>query len=145
MFGTHPIGVKMDSVVLASAFKNAFDTHVVSFHLSVDNTHQSQMINGYFVSSYTWTPVYTLQVSVVMQSLPVNKSLMGYFEIVDPETRLVEIKTTTHVEPNTGGVHHAVDLTYKMLSYDKFICALNNLVYNRFSEEFHKQLEDKLD
>jgi hypothetical protein len=145
MLSIVPKGLNVDTVEFAHDFDAAFEAKVVSFNISVDARQPMYTLGHYQPISYNGPSLYTVSISCYVSNLPITKTLMDHFSVLDPETHLMEVKTTSRVDPTMGGVSHMVDLTYRTLNYDKFVFAIKNIAYNRFSEQFHKQLEDKLD
>lgn len=145
MLSKTPRGLDMNTVEFSQDFDSAFNAKVVSFNISVDANQSIHALGHFQAISYNGPSLYTVSISCYVQNLPINKSLMDHFDVHEPETRLCEVKTTTRADPTVGSITHVVELTYRCLNFDRFNHAIKNVAYNRFSEEFHRQLEEKLD
>ena len=135
----------MDSIEFASDFDAAFGVKVISFNVNIEANQSIHSLGNYQAVSYNSPALYTVSLRCYMSAFTISKSPMDHFDVLDPETRLVEVKTTSRADPPMGGVTHIVDLTYQTLNYDRFYHAVKNVTYNRFSEKLHEQLEDILD
>jgi hypothetical protein len=133
MFGSYPAGLNMPSTEFAKDFLSAFDAQVITCDMS---GHQS-------VSSYYVPSLYTISIQCQMISLPLDKVLRDHFELSEPgHSNLVKMN---YVTIDDGVVRYLVELTYKSLDVEKFLSAVKNISYKRFSDKFNEQLDSCLD
>lgn len=145
MFGSVTGNGSMDSVEFAKNFLTAFDVHVMHYNFSIDTGMQSFVGPTGVGMSYNGPAVTTLHISCRATKLPIDKSLLEHFSMGSKcEHALVEVKTSSRCD-DMGLVIHTVDLTYKTVNFGQFIHDLKNVAYNRYSDKFHKQLDDILD
>lgn len=120
----------------AHAFRQAFAVSVLSCSMT-DDVQYDQTFGSY------GSNFYTIDIKCYLDRSSLDKSpqcLMEYFSLRSRENHLIRVSIKTE---RIG--YDLVELQYKCSNLIGFMAEIEDIRYKKYSETFHKQLEDILD